>query len=80
MRIQQGALAQRRGFATPRTRTGFQRVRGCETVLQYQFDWRHGYVLGAEAEQKRKRGDRICNEDRSVPARWRGGLIKWRKA
>ena len=33
-----GRLAQRSGFATPWTRTGFQGFRGCETVLQERFD------------------------------------------
>ena len=33
-------VAQTSGFATPRTRTGFQGVRSCETVLQERFDWR----------------------------------------
>ena len=38
-------VAQRSGFATPRPWTGFQGVRGCETVLQYGFDWQYLYAI-----------------------------------
>ena len=37
---QDNYLHKRGGFATPWTRTGFQGVRSCETVLQERFDWR----------------------------------------
>ena len=39
-RIHQNAVAQRSGFATPGTRTGFQGIRSCTTVLHYWIDWR----------------------------------------
>ena len=39
-----GWVAQTSGFATIRTRTGFQGFRGCEMVLQYGFDWRYLYA------------------------------------
>ena len=33
-------VAQRNDFATIQHSTGFQGLRGCETVLQERFDWR----------------------------------------
>ena len=38
-------IAQRSDCATPRPRTGFQGLRRCGKVLQYQFNWRHLYAM-----------------------------------
>ena len=40
-----GRLAQRSGYATRQSLTGFQGFKHCETVLQEKFDWQYLCVM-----------------------------------